>query len=683
MLAGQPPHIGGSAQQIIMKIIAESTKPVEELRSSVPPNVAAAVAKSLEKLPADRFASARAFRDALGDPSFAGSGARRGATYRGAMRAGPSRRVLAAALVMNAVLVAALVVAWLRLRTVPAPSRQRVLLWAKSNPLIFGPGVDQVGVKAVLSPDGSSIVYRDSSAAGVGLMRKARGAAEPELMPGTERGFAPFFSPDGEWVGYFTTDGKMKKMPTRGGGSVTLADSVNADYDVAAWMDDNTILYQAREESIRRVASTGGATTALKGWQTRLSVESMWPLPGNRGFLFTGCAGNCVTSSDVYVYDLRADSAVRLVENAAGAWYAPTGQLLYTSREGGLYAADLDLATLKMTSGSVPVIDGVRPSDFALSASGAALYTVGESGDVPAELVWVTRDGVVTPIDSTWRGQFDYPAIAPDGATFAVSLRTGPTHIWVHRPDGGRQLFTHDGTVNWRPSWTPDGRSIAFISNRAAPNLLTGYAAYLGAVDGGASLTQIASLAVGLWEAELSRDGKWLVVRSDYAGRNELLSRRMDGDTTLTSLFPAVSSVTTVALSPDSRWIAFCSSESGRDEIYVAPFPEARSKRLVSRDGGTEPRWSHSGRELFFKSDRKLVALAIAPGPDFTPGTPHPLFSVAGYREASNRQEYDVAPGDRRFLMIREVAAKRASAVYYVENWLVELKAKMKGKGKG
>jgi len=199
-------------------------------------------------------------------------------------------------------------------------------------------------------------------------------------------------------------------------------------------------------------------------------------------------------------------------------------------------------------------------------------------------------------------------------------------------------------------------------------------------VGGGAALTRIAGLNVGVWEAELSRDGKWLVVRSDHGGARDMHSRRMDGDTVLSPLLHDTYSKTQAALSPDGRWLAYASDESGRQEVYVAPFPGARTKRLVSRVGGSEPRWSHSGRELFFKSGGKLMALDIPPGPDFTPGTPHPLFSLAGYREASNRQEYDVAPGDRRFLMIRETGARRAPAVYYVENWLEELKAKMKGK---
>jgi hypothetical protein len=136
-------------------------------------------------------------------------------------------------------------------------------------------------------------------------------------------------------------------------------------------------------------------------------------LPGSRGFLYTGCNGNCAIGSGIYVFDLAADSARRVVANAAGAWYSPTGHLLYTDRTGGLFAMGFDASRLVPTSGAVPVMDDVLPGGFALSASGMALYAASNGGKALAELMWVSRDGAAVPLDSTWRGDFNYPALSP------------------------------------------------------------------------------------------------------------------------------------------------------------------------------------------------------------------------------------------------------------------------------
>ena len=133
-----------------------------------------------------------------------------------------------------------------------------------------------------------------------------------------------------------------------------------------------------------------------------------------------------------------------------------------------------------------------------------------------------------------------------------------------------------------------------------------------------------------------------------------------------------------VALSPDGQWLAYTSDLTGRVELYVSSFPTLGANRLVSTDGAAEPRWSHAGRELFYKSGGYLVAVDVPPGPTFSPGLPRRLFPLAGFRDARNRQQYDVSPDDSRFLMIRELGGGESREVIYVENWLTELKAKVK-----
>ena len=227
-------------------------------------------------------------------------------------------------------------------------------------------------------------------------------------------------------------------MPAGGGGSLVLSDSASVIYPTAAWLDDGTILYEGFLSELRRVSANGGRSTVVMADSSnlRLTIPVVAPIAGSRGVLFTGCPGNCSNGSSVYVFDFAADSARLLVADAAGAWHSPTGHLLYTDRAGGLFAAGFDAKRLALTTSTVPILEGVAPATFALSPSGAALYSVETGAKAQSTLVWVARDGSTAPLDSTWTGAFAYPALSPDGKALAVSIRDGTTQLWVRRADG-------------------------------------------------------------------------------------------------------------------------------------------------------------------------------------------------------------------------------------------------------
>ena len=677
MLVGEPPFTGPTAQSIIARVMTEEPRTLSGQRKTIPPGVETAVLTALQKLPADRWGSAAEFAEALTSPPGPLSAkSRRGGTGERPLRP-PAPLPLLLALVVIAALAAW---GWLRPRPEAATSRQRVTLWQHPVGQFLSPGVSVLATQAAIAPDGSSIVFGDDVSDSARLMRKLRNEAEARPLAGTEGGVSPFFSPDGRWIGFVTLNGRIRKVPIDGGGAITIAADENASYLSAAWLDDGTIVYMGAGGDLRRVSSEGGSSRPVQAASAlhRANLGAFSPLPGSRGVLYTECPGNCAVESAVYVFDFAADSGRLLVPNTAGAWYSPTGHLLYTDRAGGLYAAGFDPRRLALTSGAVPVIEGVAPASLAISASGSVLYSI-NSGSAPSELVWVTRDGRAEPLDSSWKADFQYPALSPDGKALAVGVRDGSTQLWIRRSDGTRQKLTDSGSVNWRPSWAPDGRSLAFLSNRRGGGGRDDYDAYQTPVDGSAPARLLMHYSFGLWEAELSRDGQWLVVRADEAeGKAAIRARRLQGDTTLVPLVVDKGLADYAALSPDGRWLAYGTDVSGRKEIYVTPFPAATSFHLVSRDGGTEPRWAHSGRELFFKSGNQLMAVPIAPGPTFLAGTPRPLFSLSGFREARNRQQYDVAPDDRRFVMIRQLGADAPGTVVYVENWFRELEAKMR-----
>ncbi|MEQ1692799.1 MAG: hypothetical protein ABMA00_16025, partial [Gemmatimonas sp.] len=545
---------------------------------------------------------------------------------------------------------------------------------------LLTPGSGISAAQAAIAPDGSSIVFVDS-VGGRRLFRKLRHEVTPAPLSGTEGALSPFFSSDGAWVAYITSDGRLRKVPSAGGSAITLAEDANQVWFSAAWLDDGTIIYIGRRRELRRVAAAGGASVEVPigGTDGVIDVVTLSPLPESGGVLFTACAGNCAISTSVYGFRFGSDSARRLVPDAAGAWVVPGGYLVYTGQAGGLFAARFDVDRLELLSGAVPVIDGVSPASFAFSASGSALYTVGEERGGDAELVWVNRNGRAVPLDSSWRGRFEYPAISPNGDAIAVSLRDRTTDLWVRRSDATRQKLTRDGSVNWRPFWASDGGSLIYSSSNGAPEGSDAYAIFRKRVDSDAPPELVLRRPTGVWEAELSRDSAWLVFRTDDNGLSNIRARRLRGDTTVVDVAASAAYENQVALSPDSRWLAYNSATAGQSpEIYVTAFPDRSSTRLVSRNGGTEPRWSRDGRELFFKSGDNLVVVSVPPGPVFTPSSPRELFPVNAYRSANNRQQYDVSPDGQRFLMIRDLGGNAWGSVVYVENWLEELKAKVK-----
>ena len=683
MLTGEPPFSGPTAQAIVAKVMTAEPADATTLRKTIPPHVADAVHMALQKLPADRFARAADFAAALAAPAATTQGSRR-STAAGASAARAADRsplVRAAPIALAVVLLAAAVAGWLR----PAPraevSRQRVSLWQNPLGAVLSPGTARIAVQAAIAPDGSSIVFVDSAGSSSGLWIKRRAASDPTAIAGTENAISPFFSPDGAWIGYFTTDGMLKKVSVTGGGSITLARNVAETSFSGTWLDDGTIVFADESEGLLRVSGDGGQAVLVipDSVLARRAIMMLSPLPDSRGVLYAWCEGNCMMGSSVSVFGFARDSSSVLVRDAAGAWYSPTGHLLYTDRAGGLYAAAFDLRRLELTSGAVPVLDDVAPMRFALSRSGVAVYAPAPRGG-GAELVWVARDGSVQSLDSTWRGEFEYPAVSPDGNSVVVSIRDRTTQLWIRRSDGTREQLTQEGAANWRPSWSPDGRSIAFASSRetTSPDSI---AIYRMPVDRSAPAQLLQRHRFGLWEAELSRDGEWLVMRSDESeGESNIRARRLHGDTTLLHVVGGSGVNLQAALSPDGRWLAHVANRSGQREVYVAPFPSGGAGRLVSRGGGSEPRWAHSGRELFYKSGGQLMSVAVTSGPPLTLGTPRPLFSVAPYRSARNRQQYDVSPDDRRFLMIREPAADPRGNAVYVENWFTELEATLRSK---
>ena len=704
MLTGEPPHSGSSAQAIIRKIVMDEVRPVTELRKAVPPHVAAAVAKALEKLPADRFDSAKAFADALHNPAFVPSLATVGP---------PSRRFVVPALATVAVLTAALA-AWGWLGTSHTGPVARYTTALGTSGALDGIALR---VETALSPDGSALVFRNPLEGPGQLFIKRRDEVTARPLPGTEGGSGPFFSPDGAWIG-FVAHGQLRKIPSNGGTSLKLAESVDPTYNQAAWLTDGSIYYyDAPTRTLRRLRS-GEATSQVIVTAAKLDGRFPWlpaPLPDARGILFTAHLTNCVgpvscRPSRVYVYDVRRDTVRALFDDAIGAWYVPTGHVLYLTSAGTLMAVPWDNAKLAATGKPVPILDGIQAPGFVVSDDGTAVYLLGSPEFAPgpnpnAALVWVDRSGRVEPVDSSWQvntggtySAVDIPggwglALSPDGRRIALTLLTDlGTDVWIKQlPAGPVSRLTLYPGDDRAPAWARDGRAITFLSDRPIPPDTTRRAGRIGLWEQSADGTGEPRLLWGrdgLVDGFLSRDDRSVVLGTpaspESSGGGDILAADAGVDSVARRMVATGYDEQGAALSPDSRWLAYVSNEQGEHQVFVRPFPDVNGgKWQVSSGGGSAPLWAHSGRELFYVRGGNMYSVRIHPGPPFSAEPPRVLFPIPDRVRAGSlvRGTFAITPDDQRFLMVRDNSwADMAGTptVVVVQNFFEELRAKLK-----
>ena len=672
MLTGQPPHVGASAQQIIMKIIAEPVQPVTAFRKSVPPNVAAAVSRALEKLPADRFETAKAFSDALVNPSYATAATTGLATGVTGARAVPLT-VFAAAV---AVAVLAMAVAAWRWRTPAPPAAVTRLSLALPDSQELSHNFQTTRI--AISPDGRQLVtVSRGTGSGRHLFVRSLDQLRAVSLPGTESAMNPSFSPDGRRVAFVTSAPRGLRVATIAGGPVTpLTDSL-VDLGGVSWGRDGYIYYDAHLEGdgVARIRESGGAPEiatrpdSTTGEQYHVNPSA---LPDGRGILFSISRVGGLGSWDIGVQDAKTRMHTVLVRGVQ-AQYSPSGHLLYVTDEGLLMAAPFDLDKLRITGEPVAMAEGVAVRgngrvDLSISDDGVLTYTSGIVSGGIVEFVWVTRDGVVTRVDPGFARAFGgRPSLSPDGRSLATSITEDAARsIWVKQLDRGPMSKVAPSGV--RPSWTPDGKSIVFASFANVMRV---------PADGSALPTQLFAGANTLGPLEITRDGKWLLYAT--GGMGGIVGRRLDGDTATRVFVSDQAVLNWPSVSPDGRWLAYSSDETGRYEVYVRPFAQPETaKRQVSADEGFTPRWSSNGRELYFiDGSGDVIAVPVLPGTAFSFGAPVRLFSTNPFAIISTL--FEVAP-DGRFLLSRPIGAEedRADEVILVQNFFEELKAKVK-----
>ncbi len=694
MLTGNPPHTGASAQQVIMKIVTEEAAPVTDVRKAAPPNVAAAVAKALEKLPADRFGSAKEFAEALADPGYR-SRATETASALVPDRLWP-RLALAGWIVWGLTVVLG---AWLWFGAgtgadAAAPVRRYALGMTPAEAVVTT--ARQV---LAISPDGTRIAYVGGGSAGASqLWIRDRDQLHARPLAGTEGANTISWSVDGRHLAFVVGNGVLKVTSPDGAPPTVVTDSlITRGLGGTAWGPDGAIYASGGfggigAAGIVRVPATGGDQTVLTSLDTtRYEFAHVNPtvLPNNRGLVFSVWYGPTrPNDTEIAVLDFST-GAYRILQPGLRARYVRTGYLLIARADGSLATVPFDQHKLATTGVPVPVINGLATEsgfevDYDVSVDGTLIYLAGEPQGV-RELVrpvWVTREGTASLVDSTWilnRPFNGGMALSPDGSRLAVAIGGEPTSdIWIKQLDEGPlSRLTFEEFLKYRPVWSPDGRSVTYVVDPGNNNA----ALYRKQADGTGTAERLLGADNGLAEGIWSNDGQWLVVRTTLPSR-DLLAFRPGTDTTLTPLVAAPNfDERAVTLSPDGRWMAYQSDETGASQIYVRPFPAVDGGRWqISSVGGDEPLWSRDGRELFYRGGSgEMMAVRVTTAPTFSAEAPRALFPASEYARSASYRGYDVSPDGRRFLMLRPIVDSVEAApnrVVVVDNWYEELRSR-------
>jgi Tol biopolymer transport system component len=677
MLVGEPPFTGPTAQAIVARVMTEEPRGLTIQRRTVPPHVEAAVHTALAKLPADRFPSAAEFAAALANPAFAGTAV----GVAAARPAGPPARRLA--VVVGAIALAAGIGLGLLIRRPPRQSRDVTrMMMALADSGTVRPIAN---IRLAISPNGRRIAYiGPDGAGGNGLWVREMNEIEGKLLPGTTGAEAPFFSPDGESIAFFVTNGgasgDIEVTPASGGMVRTvLADS--ARQFGGSWGDDDALYFDAKG-GIARVPASGGTMTYLSQPDTTGSggaTEHDYPdvLPGAKAALVQLWKG-AIGQNDIGAVAFATGKITTLVRGSY-ARFLPPDRLVFGTADGRIFVAPFDPSKLTLTGEPVLALQNVQTEanngtvQFAVSASGTLVYLSGQPDQ--QQLVWVDRrSGKATPVDTTWLGTFTQLALSPDGSRLAVAIAgQEESSIWVKRlPTGPLTRLTLRGSgPSDRPVWLPDGSSVAYLATRSGRRV-----PWMQRADGSGEARAVVQGSTQWDEVTFSPDGRSTVLRTlgSAAGTRKLFLARLAADSPPQQLLAATYDNFAPTFSPDGHWLAYVSSESGQNEVYVRPFPAVDAARwTVSVGGGTEPVWAHSGRELFYRTERgAMMVVPISTSPTFHSGTPVILFSTTQMYADVFHRSYDVTPDDQRFLMIRGTGTE-SKTIGVVLHWGAEL----------
>jgi eukaryotic-like serine/threonine-protein kinase len=664
MLAGEPPHTGSSAQAVIMKIITDTARPVNDLRKNVPGNVVAALAKALEKLPADRFASAKSFADALSNASFATLAATTGARAAAPRRWYASPLPYAAGLV---VAVAALV--WQGTRKPGAVGMTGPVRFVVRPPA-GGLGLVRFGSTAV-SADGRRIAFMARTGSKLLLHVLEIGQLEARPVQGTEGAVYFAFSPDGSTIVFQSAVGGVRRVAVDGGAvtDVPVPAAVRKLLPSGISWTGHTILASLGISGITVIPDNGGAARTIQVLQNGKPC---------------GCARRAILSADGKVILMAASETGTFAVPIEGGEVRDLGisaeaiaglvdgVLVYLTADGTLMAAPFDLGRMKVGK-AIPVESRVRAqSGPSLSVNGTLVML---SGVDEMQLHLVDERGVGKSIGVSAL-YYQYPRFSPDGQRVAVSQRqrTGATDVYVIDVASATSARLTSGYDADRPEWSPDGKQVLFRKYGPGREELW----WKPFDNSGPAVLVHARPDAFVSEGMLSPDGKTLLyrtlARTQDTGR-DIWYRGMTGDTTSKPFEVTPFDEAGPRFSPDGHWVVYVSNESGSPEVFVRPFPGPGGRVQVSSGGGSDPVWAPDGKRIFYMDGTDLIAANLTTGPAISVTSRTTLFS-GDLASGGVHANYDVAKDGHHFLMVDSEGGPADLTV--VVNWLADVKRRLR-----
>ncbi len=693
MVAGCRAFPGDSEASVISAIMTSEPAPLSSLQPTAPPTLDRLVRQCLAKMPDDRPDTAH---DVANDLRWM-----RESSAVGAVTGTRPRRSVArgTALWASSLIVAAAIGAgmmWFLGRPAPAPaSVVRSLLVIRpadrlqSSPADLSFGEQRPSQTALaLSPDGRLLVFSAAQGGTQQLYLHPTDRFEVTPIEHSVGGASPFFSPDGKSVGFWA-NGALRRIALAGGPATAICET--EPVFGASWGDDDAIVFARRQGGLFRVPAAGGTPEQLTtpdGGSGEFSHRLPHVLPGARGVLFTAIRHYLPDwdEAEIVVQPLPR-GARRTITRGADARYAPTGHLIFV-RSGTVVAAPFDLKRMSLTGGEAAVVSDVMQAantpnatvetgaaQLAVSSSGVLVYAIGGTfPEAERVLVWKERTGDEQPLLPK-AGPYIGPHLSRDGQQVVLWTQGRDRVVWVY--DTRRQTMTRVTTEgrNSRPIWTPDSRRVTFASSMAGPEFLaskaadgTGTIERLPATGMPSSWSPSGVLAfVAFRAADDPRYAIWLLPSGDGQPRLFRNSRFSES-------YPE--------FSPDGLWIAYVSDMSGRNEVYVQPYPGPGPTVQVSNNGGIQPAWASTGRELFYteyeadasKPETRMMSVSLKKSPAF-PDVPRLLWRGRFSRQAVTRG-YDVTPDGQRFLMVQPNDRPPApvTQLVLVQNWHEELK---------
>ena len=598
------------------------------------------------------------------------------------MRSAAWRRALSWAVVAAAVILAVLFAAQYFTRR-PQPLRAIVSqIVSPPNTRFVFTGINPG--PPILSPDGKSLVFSvvDSDGRQLLWVRPLDSAAAKPL-DGTDGATFPFWSADSLSLGFFA-NGKLNRLDVSGGPPLALCDV--AIGRGGTWGADGTILFTPNVSSpVFRIAASGGTPQQVTTLNGSLNERShRWPqfLPDNRHFLFFAQKA-VVGIGGIYVGSLDGGAPRLIMENDSNAVYSLSGDLLFV-RQGILMAQRFDARQLRLDGDTVPLVEHVGVNAitsraiFAVSETGIMVYEAGDPTGDTDQLIWYDRTGKQIEATGT-PGLYLEPSVSADSNKLAISSLAGGTgnlNIWMFDlARGTKTRLTFPPASDRQPNWAPDGKSVAFVSNRNGPPHI-----YLNASDGTGTPTALTVDDASEFAPRFTPDGRYLLferLADQPNSRREIWGVLVSGDR---KAFPVIQSqydVYAPALSPDGKWLAYESRESGRPEICVMPFLHGTGKWEVSTGGGALPRWRRDGRELFYIStDNKIMSAEITEQESsLLIGKVQSLFRVNPVPFAGG-SNYDVTRDGKKFVVASLAASQVSEPLTLIVNWLALPKSK-------